>query len=218
VEGILIFAALLCVVVVSVMLAAQAFGAGRRGIGVVALCVFVQAALTQLSSGLAGGWPVQFLVSFLGGALIYALILDTSFVKGIAIGLLSSALIVAGLRMMVTGVGLGPAPDEEAEQADLSEMQTRARESEARAPAYHEAVTRVLFIEPPGVRKCTELPHDRRETFDFYLEILPDGRAGRTRLEPLSIVGQCMGNGARNSHFPPPPGGAYVAKFSIQLG
>jgi hypothetical protein len=179
--------------------------------GIILLCILVQSALTEMSRHVVVSGPIQFVAAFAGGALVYSLLLDTTFKKGIVISLLSSAMIFVGLLVLVGVAGVSSSND--AGQASLQEMEQRATASLARDPGYNLIVNQTLIGDGSEMRQC--LPKSGPpENFVVYLEILPDGSLAKSRFEPLTEVGKCFREVASKRRFPTPPG-TYVAKDNM---
>lgn len=209
----LVLAALAFVVVFSVKFAARQVGA-KDGTGSILFCLLAQAALSELSRriGFGPSWLVQFVAAFAGGALVYSLLLDTTFKKGVVISLLSSAMIAIGFIVIVGLAGLKP--DRPVEQASLQEMERRSLESLKRNPGYNLIANNALMGDETELRRCLSKQSAPAENFVVYMEILPDGSLGKSRAEPLTQVAECFRETAAKRRFPTPPG-TYVTKNNI---
>lgn len=200
----LVLAALIFVVIYCIKFAARQVDA-KSGTGAILLCLLAQAALTELSRHVAMNAFVQFVAAFAGGALIYSVILSTTFKKGIVISLLSSGMIVLGMLLVIGVAGLTMEHDDANGQASLKEMQSRAAQSQWRDHGYNDVANRALLANQSEVHAC--LPESGPpENFVAYLEILPDGSVGKSRFEPLTDVGKCLREVAARHRFPTPPG------------
>lgn len=86
--------------VLPVMLAARAVGAGRQGFGAAFVAVLLQGLMSGLTQEFVESPGVAVLVAIVLGSAIYALVLDTSWLKGFLIGVLSVVIaIVAALAL-----------------------------------------------------------------------------------------------------------------------
>ena len=100
VKGLLLIVVAMFVVVYCIKFAARQVDA-KSDTGIILLCILVQSGLTELSRHVVVSPPLQFAAAFAGGALVYSLLLDTTFKKGIVISLLSSAMIFVGLLVII---------------------------------------------------------------------------------------------------------------------
>jgi hypothetical protein len=190
VKVLLLFAVAMFLVVYCIKFAARQVDA-KSSTGAILLCILVQSALTELSRHVVVSAPLQFAAAFAGGALVYSLLLDTTFKKGLVISLLSSAMIFVGL-LVIVGVAKVSSGNDVA-QASLREMQQRAAESQARDPGYNIVANQALMGDGSELRKCLRKSAPP-ENFVVYLEILPDGSLAR-----LTEVGKCFREIVRNA-------------------
>ena len=99
-EFVVILAIVIAALVVPVMLAARFVGAGRLGFGSVSVAVILQSALSLLTRSFAPNLGVALLVAVVAGSAIYAFVLDTTLVKGILIGVISTAIAVVVIVLL----------------------------------------------------------------------------------------------------------------------
>jgi len=105
--GLLVLLALVVGVVLSVRFAANLVGA-KNGTWSIIFSLLAQAALGEVARRLLfDNSFVQFIAALAGGALAYSLLLDTTFVKGIIISVVSSILILG--CFLVLGASLAMA-------------------------------------------------------------------------------------------------------------
>ena len=89
-ELLLILAILVALLVVPVMLAARLVGAGKTGFGSALLAVVLQVCLSGVTQQVVASRPATLLIGIVVGSAIFALVLDTTWLRGVAIGLLSA--------------------------------------------------------------------------------------------------------------------------------
>lgn len=90
--------------VVPVMLAARMVGAGRTGFGSALLAVILQAVCSGVADKYLGNGWAGIAVAIVLGVAIYAYVLDTSWLKGLLLGILAtviSALAAIALAMVL---------------------------------------------------------------------------------------------------------------------
>ncbi len=102
-----VLVAVVALLIAPVMYAARALGAQRTTIGPVLGSLVLLAILSKLLDALHwGGIFLQSIVSLVASALIYQLVLKTTFLKGLAIGLISGVVMFIGalvIAKMATG-------------------------------------------------------------------------------------------------------------------
>ncbi|HEU4669800.1 MAG TPA: hypothetical protein VFR91_03800 [Dyella sp.] len=104
---ILLLAALVALLIAPVMYTARALGAQRTTIGPVLGSLVLQVILSRMLDVLHfGGMFVHFVLALAGGALIYQLVLETTFLKGVAISLISSVIMLVG-ALIILKMALG---------------------------------------------------------------------------------------------------------------
>lgn len=97
-----LLAALVALLIAPVMYAARAPGTQRTTIGPVLGSLELQVILSRLLDALhLGGTFMHFLLALAGGALIYQLVLETTFLKSVAISLISNLIILVGLLVLL---------------------------------------------------------------------------------------------------------------------
>lgn len=106
-EYVLIFAVVVVVAVVPVMLAARFVGAGRVGFGSALVAVIVQSVLSAAMRAFAPSVGVALLVAILAGSAIYAFVLDTTFIRGFLIGIISTIVGVVVLVILANVLAVG---------------------------------------------------------------------------------------------------------------
>ncbi len=93
------------VAVLPVMLAARMVGAGRTGFGPALLAVILQAVCSGVAERYLGNGWAGIAVAIVLGVAIYAYVLDTSWIKGLVLGILAivlSALAAIALAMVLS--------------------------------------------------------------------------------------------------------------------
>jgi len=108
-ESIVLFAITLALVSLPVMVAARLVGAGRTGFGAALLAVIAQGVFSSATRIISSDFYVSVFVAVLLGSAIYAFVLDTTLIRGLAIGVLSTVIAVAGL-MLLGGLLSGTVP------------------------------------------------------------------------------------------------------------
>lgn len=90
----------------AVMYAARAVGAGRTGFGSVIVALLMQTALSKIIDASTSSALLAFLASILGGAFLFQLVLDTTFKKGLIIGIVGSVIMAAGVFLVLPLFGV----------------------------------------------------------------------------------------------------------------
>ncbi|MCP1372525.1 MULTISPECIES: hypothetical protein [Dyella] len=97
-----LLAALVALLIAPVMYTARALGAQRTTIGPVLGSLVLQVILSRMLNALHfGGMFVHFILALAGGALIYQWVLETTFLKGVAISLISSVIMLVGALVIL---------------------------------------------------------------------------------------------------------------------
>lgn len=97
-----LLAVLVALLIAPVMYTARALGAQRTTIGPVLGSLVLQVILSKLLNALHfGGMFVHFILALAGGALIYQLVLETTFLKGLAISLISGVIMFIGALVIL---------------------------------------------------------------------------------------------------------------------
>jgi hypothetical protein len=109
-EPIILFAILLALVILPVMLAARIVGAGRTGFGAALVAVILQGLVSAATRAVSPEFYISVLVAVLLGSAIYAFVLDTTLIRGLAIGVLSTVIAVAGFMFLGGLLSSGTVP------------------------------------------------------------------------------------------------------------
>ncbi|MGO1068311.1 hypothetical protein [Lysobacter sp. CA199] len=100
----LLLAVIIALAILPVLYTARAVGAERASVGWVVLCLVVQSALTKAFESFAVSEPLATILGFLGSALVYQLLLQTTFVKGLIISAVSTAVVLVGVVLMAAAL------------------------------------------------------------------------------------------------------------------
>lgn len=98
----LILAAVIALSVLPIMFVARAVGAQRTTLGWVIIALLVLSALSAGIDSLVSSEPLGYLIAFLGGGAIFAMALETSFVKGLVISVVSTVISLIGVFLLAT--------------------------------------------------------------------------------------------------------------------
>lgn len=104
-----------------------------------------------------------------------------------------------------------------AAEPTIAEMERLAKASHERDSAYEMQAVKSFFGNGSALRKCVAPDGPEPEPFTIYLEILPDGRSGRSLYAPMTETAKCLQAATANLDYPKPDQ-AYVIeiKFSIK--
>lgn len=99
----------------------------------------------------------------------------------------------------------------------IAEMDRLAKASHKRDGAYELKAAQSFFSNGAALRSCVPPDGPSPEPFVIYLEILPDGRLGRSLYVPMTETAICLKEATANQVYPK-PSETYVAeiKFSIK--
>lgn len=99
---IIVVAIVVAVAVLPVMFAARLVGAGRPGFGWSFVAIVIQSIASGVTRGSASNPLVALVVAVVVGSAIYALILDTTFVRGLLIGVIATVIAVIVVFVLAT--------------------------------------------------------------------------------------------------------------------
>ena len=101
---------LIAVIVVPVMLAARLVGAGKAGFGSVLFAVFLQICLSAATHYFVSSRVIIAVIAIVVGSAIYAFVLDTTWLRGFGISILSTVIAVVVVILLATTLaGFAPA-------------------------------------------------------------------------------------------------------------
>ena len=100
----IVLAVLLALAIVPVMYTARAVDAQRSSLGTVVFALIVQQAFAKAVEHFVASEPLALTVGFLGAGLLYQFLLGTSFVKGLIVSAVSTAVLVVGALLMAAAL------------------------------------------------------------------------------------------------------------------
>ena len=110
---------------------------------------------------------------------------------------------------------MGIKPTVEVEQAPLSEMKQRAKESLSRNPRYNVIGSSAMMADGKNFFPCTK-GTGPKDNFVLYVEVLPDGSPGQMAAEPMNDTAKCFEQAAAKSRYATPPG-SYVLRVQMNF-
>ena len=103
-----------------------------------------------------------------------------------------------------------------AAEPTMAEMDRLAKASHQRDGAYEMRAAKSFFGNGSAVRRCVSPDGPSPEPFVIYLEILPDGKLGRSLYVPMTETAKCLKEATANVEYPK-PAETYVAEINFSI-
>ncbi|MBX9402490.1 hypothetical protein K4L06_14350 [Lysobacter sp. BMK333-48F3] len=100
----IVLAVLLALAIAPVMFTARAVDAQRSSLGTVVFALIVQQAFAKSVEHFIASEPLALVIGFLGAGLLYQFLLGTTFVKGLIVSAVSTAVLVVGALIVAAVV------------------------------------------------------------------------------------------------------------------
>jgi hypothetical protein len=90
---VIVFVVVFTIMGAPIMIAAKLVGAEKTGFGYCLLAAFMMAVVSTLTDGMLQDELLRFIVNTLLGAIVVMFVLDTSFLKGLCVSILATAIV-----------------------------------------------------------------------------------------------------------------------------